>query len=54
MAERSEDEMHQIIQMVRARADIPRVRSREIKQIIEALGSLINEGMIDLTPAEPS
>lgn len=54
MADMSEDQMHQIIQMVRARADIPRVRSSEIRQIIEALGSLISEGMIDLTPATPS
>lgn len=49
-----EDDMDQLVELVRRRADIPRVRSSEVRRIIQTFGDLVNEGMIDFTPSEPS
>ncbi|WP_164681911.1 hypothetical protein [Fuscovulum blasticum] len=47
------DEITRLVEKVRARADVPRVRSSEIRKIIETLAALAGEGLIDLAALTP-
>ncbi|NTT88244.1 hypothetical protein [Tabrizicola fusiformis] len=48
----SEEEMKRLVEMVRNRAEVPRVRSSEVRRIIEVLQAIANEGMVDRAVAE--
>lgn len=44
MVDMSEHELNRLVGLVRRRADVPRVRSTEIRKIIAAMQSLAAEG----------
>lgn len=48
------DATDHLVEMVRRRADVPRVRSSEVRRIIEALGELIAEGGVEFEPVTPT
>lgn len=48
MGEFSEHELNRLVGLVRRRADVPRVRSTEIRKIVLAMQSLAREGEAQL------
>lgn len=46
--------MKRLVEMVRARADVPRVRSSEVRKILEALHALAEEGAAKLFTEQPT
>ena len=42
----SDTEMTKVVELIRQRADVPRVRSSEIKKIVETLRSLVDQGIV--------